>query len=291
MLGRAALWYARHGFAVFPLRPLSKIPLISKSAGGRGHLDGTTDIAKIERWWKRYPKANIGIACFLSGIVVIDVDPRNGGDDTLATLEREHGPLPPTWTVLTPSGGQHYYYRVPDGFDTDAATLGPGIDLKWRGYVVAPPSVVAVSDRERKYEYDAACHPADTVIADFVTQVPSKHRSEHRPSSGVDAAESFLGAAFESMKWLGDVLPDGRRMARCPWAETHSDGRGFGDDTSCVLFPRSTAAVIGGFRCSHSHCEHRTWRDVLDILPAKAHDAAKLALRRYGLGQQEMAVS
>lgn len=45
----------------------------------------------------RAPYANLGILTGqASGVFVLDVDPRHGGDTALAGLERVHGPLPYT---------------------------------------------------------------------------------------------------------------------------------------------------------------------------------------------------
>src|SRR5260221_12533215 len=83
----AALAYAAQGIPVFPLAPGMKVPAISKDEGGRGFHDATTDTERIRRWWKRWPRANIGIPTgSASGWVVIDIDPRHGGDRSLAAL-------------------------------------------------------------------------------------------------------------------------------------------------------------------------------------------------------------
>lgn len=67
---------------------------------------------------------------------VIDVDPRNGGAESLAELVKE-GLIPPvTYVVRTPSGGWHLYVAplgVPKG------TPLPGIDLQAAGSCVAIP--------------------------------------------------------------------------------------------------------------------------------------------------------
>jgi hypothetical protein len=52
----------------------------------------------------------VGIACSAE-CCVLDVDPRHGGDITLALLEQKHGPLPVTWTAKTGGGGAHYFFR------------------------------------------------------------------------------------------------------------------------------------------------------------------------------------
>jgi hypothetical protein len=88
-LGRSALWYARHGWRVFPVVPRKKLPLIK----GWPQL-ATTDLEQVARWWRQEPEANIGLACGPdSGLYVIDVD-RHGevdGEAALATLEHELG--------------------------------------------------------------------------------------------------------------------------------------------------------------------------------------------------------
>lgn len=61
---------------------------------------------------------NIGVLTGpASGVLVIDVDPKSGGLETLASWVEEHGPLPKTLTVLTGRfgdvRGKHLYFRYP----------------------------------------------------------------------------------------------------------------------------------------------------------------------------------
>ncbi len=136
-----ALQYARRGWAVFPLVPKTKRPLT-----GHGLNDATTDPATIRAWWQEWPDANIGINCGASGLVVVDVDAKNGAPG-LATWQRllpQIGGQIDTPTVQTPTGGYHYYYLAPQGVDLAQGNgkLGPGVDVKGQGgYVVAPPSI------------------------------------------------------------------------------------------------------------------------------------------------------
>jgi hypothetical protein len=79
----------------------------------------------------------------VSGIVVLDIDPRHGGDETMAHVEAENGRLPPGRTIRTGSGGTHLYFRHPGiQVHNDAGrVLGPGVDIRGdNGYVIAPPS-------------------------------------------------------------------------------------------------------------------------------------------------------
>jgi hypothetical protein len=109
--------------------------------------EATTDKETITSWWRQSPNANIGIATGRgSGIAVLDVDPRNGGDESLATLQREHGQLPATLVANTGGGGKHYYFELPDGavIGNSASKIGDGLDVRGEGgFVVAPPSIHA----------------------------------------------------------------------------------------------------------------------------------------------------
>lgn len=93
----------------------------------------------VREWWQRHPTANVGVRTG-GALVVLDIDPRAGGDDVLADLEHEHGELPPTVQCRTGGGGRHLYYRGPR--DLPSFDLGAGLEVKAAGrQVVAPPSV------------------------------------------------------------------------------------------------------------------------------------------------------
>lgn len=133
----AALAYSKKGKPVFPCKPGGKEPLTP-----RGHLNATTDAARINGFWNAHPGANIGIPTGeRSGFLILDID--EGGAASLHELEREHGGLPATYTVETGSGGKHYYFRYPAGENVrnSAGKLGPGLDIRGEGgYIIAPPS-------------------------------------------------------------------------------------------------------------------------------------------------------
>ena len=155
---QAALSYAARGWPVFPLRPRGKEPLTD-----HGFKDATTDPMVLLDWWQRWPDANIGIATGApSGLLVVDVDPRHGGDDSLHDLERQHGPLPETVESLTGGGGQHIFFGCPDG--VGCGKLAEGVDIKGNGgYIVAPPSV---HPSGKSYEWEVLHHPDDVALAD-----------------------------------------------------------------------------------------------------------------------------
>jgi putative DNA primase/helicase len=150
----SALSYARRGLLVFPIQWMTSVGCsCRKSACGHpakhpltanGFLDATKDESAIREWWKRWPEGNIAVDCGRSGLVVVDVDPRNGGDETWASLVAEYGSvLTDTVTTLTPSGGAHFHFKAPDSvaIQSGSGKLGPGVDVKATGgYVLLPPS-------------------------------------------------------------------------------------------------------------------------------------------------------
>jgi hypothetical protein len=125
----AAYDYVSRGWAVMPLKPHSKDPhfeLVRNAYKG-----ATFDLSIVEHWFDFDPNTNLGIACITSGLVVIDVDFRNGGKADPAWAD--------TYTVQT-GNGLHFYYQADASLDFKG-TLDRGIDVKWRGYVVAAPSI------------------------------------------------------------------------------------------------------------------------------------------------------
>jgi hypothetical protein len=95
--------------------------------------------ADLERWLTEFPGCNWSLLTGrASGVVVIDVDPRNGANESMRKLV-----FPTTRTVMTPSWGWHFYYQCPAmGFPT-IPSVRPGIDIKGDGgYVLIEPSVI-----------------------------------------------------------------------------------------------------------------------------------------------------
>jgi hypothetical protein len=152
----AALAAAARGWRIFPLVAGRKTP---RRALTDWETKATADPDRISRWWARHPGDNIGIACGPSGLVVVDLDVTKpddtpppawtgaaGGADVLDALARRHGhQLAATWTVQTPSGGRHLYYRAPTGrqLRNTAGRIGWRIDTRAHGgYVVAAGSTI-----------------------------------------------------------------------------------------------------------------------------------------------------
>ena len=119
-----------------------------------GVNDATTKNEQIESWWANNPDANIGIATgSRSGIIVLDIDPRNGGNKSLKRLKEKLGGLPQTVTALTGGGGRHFIFKYPSFAvrkDTSGKKFGGGVDVLSDGSImVAPPSRHASGNRYR----------------------------------------------------------------------------------------------------------------------------------------------
>jgi len=108
----------------------------------RGHKDASSDLTHIRSWWSKWPQANIGIVTgSASNIVVLDIDPRHGGDHELKLLEEANENLSLESSVITGGGGSHYYFHSSD-FLKNRTNIKPGIDLRAEGgFIVAPPSI------------------------------------------------------------------------------------------------------------------------------------------------------
>jgi hypothetical protein len=129
-------WY------LFPLPAGAKSPPPTNMLNDGVRPPGATnDPAVIAKWGA---SRNVGIAPNASGLVFMDVDSKIGkrGQETFDALIAKHGPLPPTLTVRTPSGGLHYWFKetfvVQHRFGVNA--FGPDVDCPQ--YVLTPGSVV-----------------------------------------------------------------------------------------------------------------------------------------------------
>lgn len=134
----AAMALASRGLAVFPVDPTTKAPRTP-----HGCLDASRSEATLIEFWRKHPAAGVGVATGKpSGIVVIDVDPHNGGEDGFADLAGRLGAPGRTVRVSTPNGGFHLWYRAPGtAVSCSAGKLAPGVDIRGEGgYVVAPPT-------------------------------------------------------------------------------------------------------------------------------------------------------
>ena len=142
-----ARYYARLGWPVLPLHSADNGRCSCGNLGEHprtqhGVNDASTDLVQIDGWWQQWPDANIGIPTgVVSGLVVLDMDPRNGGDQSNKQLQID---IPDAFNdplgVRCGSGVVHLYFKCPNPIPS-RANIRPGIDIKAEGgYVVAPNS-------------------------------------------------------------------------------------------------------------------------------------------------------
>jgi hypothetical protein len=210
--------HCRRGFRVFPLLPNSKRPMI------KGWPErATTDPAQVAAWWRRFPRANVAIATG-DGLVVIDVDPRHGG-------ELNPG-WPSTATVRTPGGGWHLYYRCDAPVKKSVGRLAPGVDVLGEGaYVVAPGSRTPSGE----YEWLPETHEIATVSASLFPTEPTprsniaggqRRRFTPRESVGEGERNNYLasyagslyGRGFHPTEVAGYLQAENEGVCRPPLA-------------------------------------------------------------------------
>ena len=145
----AALSYAAwRDWHVFPVPPGTKKSYKSERFSGGRNWGATTDAKEINRDFKRWPKAGIGIVTGpKSGIFVVEADTLEGHDvdglTAIKELQKKHGELPHTLKACSPSGSEHYYFNYPEGFTitNSVGRIAEGVDVCGDGgMVVGPPT-------------------------------------------------------------------------------------------------------------------------------------------------------
>src|SRR5688572_28140956 len=102
-----ALNLIRKGIPCFPCHA-SKRP-----STPQGYKNATTDPAVLLDLWRRHPGPLIGVPTGeVSGLDVLDLDPRHGG--TIWYAQHRSG-MPPTRVHRTRSGGLHIFFRHSPG--------------------------------------------------------------------------------------------------------------------------------------------------------------------------------
>jgi hypothetical protein len=161
---------------------------------------------QIRAWWARWEDANIGIVTGrVSGIVVLDIDPAHGGEDSVEELEQRFGPFEDTITSLTGGGGRHLIYAHPGVDMRGGSNYLPGIDIRADGgLIIAPPSLHASG---RSYVWEASSEAWDTTAAPMPRAMATL--IAERPAV---IGERVGGRPrFDIADMLGRAIPEGDR--------------------------------------------------------------------------------
>lgn len=223
-----ALAYAARGWRVHPIPPGEKYP----KGHGRWQDNATTDPERITKYYTINPDHGVCIATGQeSGLFAVDIDPDDGGDDSLRALEAQYGPLPETVESLTGGGGRHLLFRWPDQGDvrnSASGVLGVGIDVRGTGgQIVAAPTI---HPNGMPYTWEIEHDPLDGIaVADApgwlleMLQADPTATEPRRPKLARLAADGVLPGDWWASR---TTWPD--ELVRHGWAlhSTHSDASG-----------------------------------------------------------------
>lgn len=201
---------AASGFACFPIVPNEKRPLTSN-----GFKDASLDPEQHRTWAEQYPNSNIAYATGApSGhLLVIDVDVKNkkSGAKSLVALQKKHGPLPATRTVITPSGGIHLLFTYPEGMKIQCKVgFRDGIDIRADGgYCGAPPSTIDGNPYEWVDEMVPIAPAPVWLLEEFAKQGTTRRKRKSRKTQIVPAGNRNQSVMLYAFTLLNSGLdPD-----------------------------------------------------------------------------------
>lgn len=252
----AALRYIKAGFELFPVSPTTKAPLVDN-----GFRDATNDEAQIRRWWgSQHPDALIG--CRIpADVVVLDIDPRHGGDQTWKAIEDAYGKVADTREHHSGrgDGGRHIWFKRPDGKISPkplsewarrqgvgqavgARSWSSGIDILHHDlrYTILPPSLHP--DTHKPYTWLYKHEPVEMpgYVIDLITAAPVAPTPK-APTLRLADADSIADWFSSTASWV-DILGVGG----AGWEIVSGDGD---SDGSKWRHPAATAASS----CSIKH--------------------------------------
>lgn len=196
----AALAYADREWKVFPLSPNTKRPLTR-----HGFKEATDNKDTINAWWTEHPDAGVGLATGeASGLLVIDVDPRNNGTLSFTALLESLGPLPVTLESKTGGGGRHLFFQCKNGVPSKKG-WAPGVDIKAKGGYVCVPFTRHPSGTI--YAWSKGCNP-DAIEA---AQLPENWSTAIYGRDSSSNASVNPGVEQSSNRESGQVIADGQR--------------------------------------------------------------------------------
>src|SRR5262249_9818724 len=120
----------------------------------------TSDPDQVDGLFPKDTPYNLGVATG-RGLLVVDVDSRNGGKESWNRVVAQYDPLPRTATARTGSGGLHVLFRVDSETPgSGRQTLWPGVDIKGDGgQIVVSPSLHPTT----KEPYEWIVHPDEGI--------------------------------------------------------------------------------------------------------------------------------
>lgn len=249
-MGAPALVLARRGLAVAPVfEPVGSgdARRCSCPRGARcsspgkhprtahGISDATSDEATVTTWWRRWPGANIAVACGPSRLLVVDLD----GPKAVAAwreLTSQNGSVA-TLSVRTGRGWHLWFAQPPAAkpLGNSSGKLGPGIDTRGAGgYVLAPPSR-HISGHVYEWSAQEACiAPLPTWLDTALRPTPPK--PARAPIASTHSSDRALVGLVQTVL---DAEP-GSRNTRLFWAACRAREHA---DNGSMMWPEAVAAL------------------------------------------------
>lgn len=227
---------AARGFKVFPIAAGKKFPPLVDDWPAAA----TRDRATIKRWAEQHPDCNWGVHC--EGRIVVDVDPKNDGEEWLEALVQDHGGWKgDTLTASTPSGGRHLFFQSGVNVPNSVGKVAQGVDVRSaRGYVVGAGSKTDAGDYA--WATDVPSRVAPTWLAEVCM-------AAKKAAEVLDEAPDYVdqtAAVARAREWL---------------AETATPEHGARDATVVQV-----AAQLKDFGVEWGHAEELllTWAEPMD---------------------------
>jgi hypothetical protein len=199
-----ALYYASRGWHILPLHSAERgrcsCGVSNCNSPGehprtqQGLQDATTDIGQIRRWWQEWPDANLGIVTgTVSGLVVINIDPENGGDASFEELRQQfpdafREPL----EVRTGSGGTQLYFECRHSLPS-RRNIRPGVDVMADDDYVVAPSSLHVSRRHYRFVSSDLIVLLPAALRDLILGAGAQATGEEPPKVAGRNDEEVMG--------------------------------------------------------------------------------------------------
>lgn len=199
-----ALEYAHRGWKVLPVIEDGKRP--HPQLAKEGYKCATNNLEQIKAWWRKAPRANIGLSLAASGLVCLDADTYKP-DCNFGELVEEHN-LPDTLRQRSARGGLHLIYSC-SADDKFPGGIGNSIDIKHKGYILLSPSIVN-GDRY-SWENERPVSPAPEWLKRSKSSGLSGQPTQSANNDWAEVLEPFdiskaLSEASQGLNWYDNVL-------------------------------------------------------------------------------------
>lgn len=166
---------------------------------------GVIDHDSIQGWLVAYPDCNYGLLTG-HGLVVLDIDVKNGKDGFTSLASIVKGDIPDTLIVKTPSGGYHYYFTASEGLAGKRPAAG--VDIQGLGqFVMGPGSTI--DGKAYEIVLDRPIQPMPDWLLELMRQEKPLHQTDNHWDMPPVNAVSLDNSLKESIRdQLSRIDPD-----------------------------------------------------------------------------------